>query len=323
VSAPPLDRLVVLAEDEWTRTQAAHERRVDALLAGHLHRARRGEKHPVEDFLFTYYSYRPAQLRRWHPGAGVVLLGNRARERASWRDHAELTIGEPPDAVPAVALDVRAFLARRGEAVTHVRALLEGTEGRPAQLGCFGMHEWAMVYRSEQAEVRHPSWPLRLSPADLADVVDSTPLRCTHYDAYRFFTPPARGLNAVALTRPAMPAHEQGGCLHTNMDLYRVAYKLTPLLPAELVADCFALARRIRELDMRAGPYDLSALGFAAVPVETPAGRAQYVAAQQRFAESAAALRGRLLELLEPWAAQVQPACSSSPAMPATPSEIA
>ena len=41
--------------------------------ASTLHRRRTGVKHPVADFLFTYYSYRPAQLRRWHPGAGVVL----------------------------------------------------------------------------------------------------------------------------------------------------------------------------------------------------------------------------------------------------------
>ena len=27
----------------------------------------------MHDFLFTYYSQRPAALRRWHPGFGVVL----------------------------------------------------------------------------------------------------------------------------------------------------------------------------------------------------------------------------------------------------------
>ena len=32
-----------------------------------------GVAHPVEDFLFTYYSLRPAALRRWHPGYGVAL----------------------------------------------------------------------------------------------------------------------------------------------------------------------------------------------------------------------------------------------------------
>ena len=36
-------------------------------------------KHPVHDFLFTYYSFRPAQLRRWSPGYGVVLADARWR----------------------------------------------------------------------------------------------------------------------------------------------------------------------------------------------------------------------------------------------------
>src|SRR5665647_3443866 len=37
---------------------------------------------PVEDFLFTYYVHSPAQLRRWHPGPGVVLDG--ADDRDGW-----------------------------------------------------------------------------------------------------------------------------------------------------------------------------------------------------------------------------------------------
>ena len=35
---------------------------------------------------------------------------------------------------------------------------------RPAHLGCFGLHEWAMVYRQTQEELRHNAWPLRLGP---------------------------------------------------------------------------------------------------------------------------------------------------------------
>jgi hypothetical protein len=46
---------------------------------------------------------------------------------------------------------------------------------------------------------------------------------------------------------------------------------------------------------MRASPYDLSALGYSPVPIETPAGRAEYAAAQRAYAAEAAALRDRLL----------------------------
>jgi hypothetical protein len=67
------------------------------------------------------------------------------------------------------------------------------------------------------------------------------------------------------------------------------------MVPSELVADCFALARDIRVLDMRASPYDLSGLGLAAVRVETAAGKQEYVAAQRGFAERGAPLRSRLV----------------------------
>ena len=68
---PVLDshaELVVLDEAAWRARSAAHGARVDALMGDHLARRGAGVKHPVHDFLFTYYSFRPAQLRRWSPG---------------------------------------------------------------------------------------------------------------------------------------------------------------------------------------------------------------------------------------------------------------
>ncbi len=71
---------------------------------------------------------------------------------------------------------------------------------------------------------------------------------------------------------------------------------MEPFVPAELIADCFDLAVRVRELDMRASPYDLRELGYELVPIETPEGRADYVRQQRAFAEEATALRQRLIE---------------------------
>ncbi len=278
--------MIVLAAPDWRARRAAHEHRVDGWTAGHLARRRAGAKHPVEDFLFTYYSYRPAQLRRWHPGPGVVLRG---------ADPAELGPGYRTEGDGAV-LDVGAVLARRGDSVAWIGRLLRRTAARPGHFGCFGMHEWAMVYRLEPGRVRHQAWPLRTDPEP---VLAGNRVRCSHFDAYRFFTEPARPLNALRPTRDARPDLEQPGCLHANMDLYKWAYKLSPLVPSELVADCFALAREIRELDMRASPYDLRDLGYPPVPVETPEGRARYATAQRGFAERAAPLRARLVEAVE------------------------
>jgi hypothetical protein len=281
-------RVNVVGEAEWRVRAASHAARVDEWITPHLARRRAGVKHPVEDFLFTYYSYRPAQLRRWHPGAGVVLAGATGLG-PDYRD--------TPD---GLAVDVDAFLARRGESIRWMRNLLTSTMGRPAHLGCFGVHEWAMVYRQTQAEVRHNAWPLRLPPDGVASVVQQRGIRCSHFDAYRFFTAPARSLNLLRPTRETQPDNEQPGCLHANMDLYKWAYKLKPLTSAELIADCFALARDIRVLDMRASPYDLADLGYPPVRIETAEGRAEYVAAQRSFAERAAPLRAALAEAASP-----------------------
>jgi hypothetical protein len=83
------------------------------------------------------------------------------------------------------------------------------------------------------------------------------------------------------------------------MDLYKWAFKLAPWCPSALIADTFELARDIRELDMRASPYDLSSFGYTAVPIETPEGRAEYERSQRDFAERAQPLRQRLLQLCE------------------------
>ncbi|WP_036554713.1 hypothetical protein [Nocardiopsis sp. CNT312] len=276
--------VTALTEAQWRGRARAHEARVDALTADHLRRRERGERHPVEDFLFTYYSLKPSRLRRWHPGAGTVLLGEGAREHLAERFHTE--VGE------GVGLDTRAFLKAR-PVTGFVERLLSAVASRPAHLGCFGLHEWAMVYRADR--VRHEQVPLRLGAEGTDRVVRSHRVRCSHFDAFRFFTEPARPLNTLQPTRESQVDLDQPGCLHANMDLYKWAYKLAPAVPSELVADCFELSRDIRVLDMRASPYDLAAWGYAPVRIETAEGKAEYMAAQEGFAERGAVLRGRLL----------------------------
>lgn len=270
---------------EWQARRDAHVARVREWTDPLRERRSRGERHPVLDFLFTYYSHRPAKLLRWHPGPGVELAD--ADEFLRWpayrRTEHGVEVGPLPDA--------------RRPTVAFVRDLLTATSTRKPHLGCFGLHEWAMVYRS--SDVRHEDWPLRLGADGTDAVVEALPVRCTHFDAFRFFTKAARPLNSLQPKRSDQVALEQPGCLHAGMDLYKWAYKLDPHVPSELVADCFELALDIRSLDMRASPYDLSELGYAPVRIETAAGRAEYARQQASFTERAAPLRARLVELCE------------------------
>jgi len=239
--------------------------------------------------LFTYYSQRPAALRRWHPGFGVQLpAGSGFGELKGYERSGASTV--------TVA---EGYVVSQRPVLEALHRLLVATASRPPAYGCFGMHEWAMVYRLDPSDVRHASWPLRLGRQDTDAVVESHRISCSHFDAFRFFTEGARPRNTLQPRSDDRAELEQPGCLHAGMDLYKHAFRLTPMICSDLVADCFELARDIRVLDMRASPYDLSELGYSPVAIETPEGKQEYVAAQRRFAERGAPLRQRLIDECE------------------------
>jgi hypothetical protein len=281
---------VPIPRREWEMAWSRHTARFDAVVAPHVQRRSRHEEDPVADFLFEYYRFRPSHLRPWHPGTGVLLEGadpERFRDKDGYRtmDGGRILLPTPE------VLGKNAAKFRSG--TKWIYDLLTATQDRPARFGCFGLHEWAMLYRTDMT--RHDSVPLRVGQGELADVVESVGLRCTHFDAFRFFTEPARPLNPVQLTRLGMAAHEQPGCLHANMDVYRWAFKRSPWIPSELVLDAFELALDIRTLDMAASPYDLRDYGLDPMPVETAEGREEFGRKQRAFSDRASVLRDRLI----------------------------
>lgn len=281
----------VLEESEWRERRARHEDRVRPWVEPRLERRKSGGKHPTDDFLFEYYPYSVGKLLAWHPGYGSALLG-KADEYLEFPQYARGDKGvttsltwltESTDRITRLDLAIR---------------LLEGMNTRPANTGCFGLYEWAMVYGLEQSEIRHSAFPLRLSPDEIVDTVHDVGLRCTHIDAYRFFTPAAMLLNPIEPTRASQPDLDQPGCLHANMDLYKYAMWFSPYVNSELVADCFELARRARTLDMQASPYDVSQFGLEPIRVENPEGRLDYATRQRELMSSAQPLRHRLVSTL-------------------------
>ena len=279
---------------EWRPLADAHAARIDAFVEPHLARRADQVKHPVHDFLFTYYSQRPAQLRRWHPGYGVALADAPEYGGLKGYEQVECARGADRHGAAHSTRVAGSYVASQRPLLTQLHELLTATAARAPQFGCFGLHEWAMVHRSVEHGTRH-DWPLRLGPEGTDAVVESHRIGCSHFDAFRFFTPTARPLNTLQPGRDDRPTFEQPGCLHAGMDLYKHSFRLTPMIPSDLVADCFELARDIRVLDMRAAPYDLADLGFEPVRIETAEGKAAYVEEQRSFAERGAPLRARLV----------------------------
>jgi hypothetical protein len=276
---------------EWENQQLVHRSRAEQWTLPHRKRKLSNEREPVMDFLFEYYPYSPAKLEQWFPGCGWDI---EVSDDLQFTHSAFIRSGNTFTLDPA-------YINKHQRRIQFVIELLNGIESRSASFNCFGLHEWAMVYQAPIDEIRHPD-PLRLSPQKISDTVDTFGLRCTHIDAFRFFTPEAAPLNAneagLVPSRENQTQLDQSGCLHANMDLYKYCMWLQPLVPGDLVLDCFELAVQTRTVDMQASPYDLSAFDYSHIPIEHAEGRAEYVARQREISAKSHPLRRRLMEVL-------------------------
>ena len=279
------------ASASWQHRAEVHRQTLAPITSAYRKRKAQGTLHPVHDFLFRYYSFTAGKLEQWHPPIGEVLAVDPSTaplfsQRCYRHDRNTVT------------LDVRFLRPKDLERLRFSHRLLELTASRPPNFGCYGLHEWAMVYQSDDPRHRERA-PLRLSQEKIARFVQSQPLACSHFDAVRFFTPEALPLNRLQPTLMSREDFEQPGCVHANMDLYKWSFKAMPWVGSDLLRKTFLLALELRELDMRASPYDLTDYGYQPIAIETPEGRAEYGRIQQNLANKAAPLRVEVINALD------------------------
>ncbi len=287
IEAAPMTPLNVR---DWQSRIATHRARAEQWTVPTRNRRGANKPHPVEDFLFTYYPFSFAKLEEWHPPAGTTL---------AWSDRLPACWKKPPyrHGGSVVFADPSLMSDKEKARLRWLRELLVATRDRAPNLACHGLHEWAMVYRG--ANVRHAgTTPLRLPQEEIDALIESRPVRCSHFDAFRFFHAEAQPLNRLQPTLMGRPDFEQPACIHANMDLYKWAFKAMPWAGSDLLLDCFELAMELRDLDMRASPYDLTPFGLEPVKIETSEGRRDYEREQARLAEKAMPLRQRLIDAL-------------------------
>ena len=276
---------VVLAAADWLPRARAHADRVDAWVGPHLERRRTGRRHPVEDFLFDYYHLSPARLRRWHPGAGLVLSGAEAEPYLDLAAYRRTAAGVTLD-------DDR--LARSARRLLDVRRLLLATASRPASYGCFGLHEWAMVYRQDQ-----PSSGTSTAAAARVRAAPTRSWRRTGCAA-RTSTPSASSpRTAVPLNVLAPDPGEPGAAGAARLPARRHG-------PLQVGGGSSRAAGRPGRRLLRTRPGDPGrghagvavrpgGAGLPADPGRDAEGKAEYVRHQRAFAERGAVLRQRLV----------------------------
>ena len=227
-----------LSADEWTARAAAHEATRRPLDGAAPRAASRGAKPPGAGL--------PLHLLLRDAGAAAPLAPRRRAWLSSRRpDGPAPHAGRRWYATDAGGV-VRAGRRRPSSPTAATPSASSGGCWRPRPAGrpftgCFGLHEWAMVYR-DRASTRHPV-PLRLGQAGTDAVVEAHPIRCTHFDAFRFFTPPAVGRNRLQPTRetPARAGAARAACTRPWTSTSGPTSSAPPT-PGELLADCFELA---------------------------------------------------------------------------------
>lgn len=123
------------------------------------------------------------------------------------------------------------------------------------------------------------------------------------------------------LTRTDQLHLEQKACLHANMDLFKIAWRLQPFISSTLLTEALTVALQARTLDVEASPYDVSGyLGLCwdcqkmtetesgeilmpcgtkslgAVEVETEEGRKEYQRRQAEVMRRGEVVRKKLLQ---------------------------
>jgi len=293
-TAITLDEPEILSSSEWKMRKQVHEEKLSPILDPYLKRRSQQLKDPVLDFLFEYYKFRPSHLMRWSPGVGTHLKLDGSTPYSDLPEISEIEINIDGS---SAYLDTSLFPEKLQKSTRWIYELLTKTNTSKPFFGCMGMHEWAMVYKAGQ--VRHSQVPLRLPDEEIAEIVESRPLLCTHFDAFRFFTDEAKPLNKNHLSRESFQNNEQPGCIHTNMDIYKWAYKRYPWISGDIIADAFLLAVDSRTIDMKASPYDLRSRGLEPIKIETEAGRKKYIKHQTEIWEKGKQLRQKLIREYE------------------------
>lgn len=309
----------VIPEETWREASRQHAATLNSLLyppgGSRSQRQHSIRDNPLYNFLHRYYKFSREEILRYSPGVGYGLEGVSKRDIGQSISSQFLTLsptGANSD-VAVAAYDpalLKALLTADGKYKTAYlyanREILRRTISRTPFFSCFGMHEWAMLYsggsQSQPMKRHQEAANLRVSQQLIDEVVEAGWLKCTHFDAWRFFHPVAQPMNMLpSLTRGTQKVYEQPGCLHATMDLFKYAYQLFPFVSSDILRETVVLAFRARRLDIRGSPYDVSEYleGEPPIRVETEEGREEYVREQAALAEASIPVRKMLLEIYD------------------------
>jgi hypothetical protein len=234
-----------ILKQNWIETARCEQVRIRSLLSpATIYQDR---NHPIYNFIFIYFFFNQKILFQYSPGMNVEIeMESDIEQLASLNLVPEL---QPIDPHSSHYFHI-SFQQKKitKKFLQRTLTLLKSVESKLPSFWCFGLHEWAMLYHSSQLPSSTPkpssslfqSLPLRVTAQQIESLINPSSsstqpsplprLRCTHFDAIRFFTPSSLPLNAITPTPTRKTVHQfdQPGCVHVNMDLFKYGICLLP-----------------------------------------------------------------------------------------------
>lgn len=226
----------VMMKETWLQAAKEERNRVNRLLNPNDYQDR---NHPIYNFIFVYFFFNRKILFQYSPGIHVEIEGvHDSQELMSINLAPELQSVSSQRNFLAISSNEKKISKKFLQRTLH---LLKSIQSKLPSFWCFGLHEWAMQYNSiQQTSTKNSTFqslPLRVTQQQIESLLNpprhenqySVPrLRCTHYDAIRFFTPSSVPLNAVSPspTRLTVDQFDQPGCIHVNMDLFKYIHTI-------------------------------------------------------------------------------------------------
>lgn len=262
--------------------------------------------HPIYNFLHTYYRYSVEHINYFSPGMNIILEDVIREDMSKYISNECIEMKSQNQVMYSSEIFMKS--KKNKDAVLKYYKILLETSMREPHFGCFGLHEWAMLYSGRMNNIidplpkHQPQLQLRVSQQEIDDIVESGLLTCTHFDAWRFFHPASQTMNHIAsLDRSKQAEYEQPGCIHATMDLFKYAYTIYPMISSQLLLQCFMCAVSARIIDMRASPYDVSSFDECKSPIfiESVEGKKEYIQLQEELYLRAVPLRLQLLQVYQ------------------------
>lgn len=164
-----------ITERDWHKQRAEYAGSIVPFTSNYRQRKGKGLSHPIYDSDLPITLFLQPSLKR-HPGYGAVLEVKDESQAKELLENPLYKKKQSGASLLNIFLSIEKIRERELKQLTWISTLSRNINQRAPRFSCLGLHEWAMVYKSQE----HHPYPLRLSNSEIESFLDSSTIACSH-----------------------------------------------------------------------------------------------------------------------------------------------